>query len=65
MCAWPRTAGEIGAGVDVGVATDLIMRLVVSLVMFPHMGVELKTRRALRAYLQQVLSRGLGATKPD
>jgi AcrR family transcriptional regulator len=68
---WPphvrmaQDGGEIGAGVDVGVATDLIMRLVVSLVMFPHMGVELKTRRALRNYLQKVLNHGLGATKPD
>lgn len=68
---WPphvrmaQDAREIGAGVDVGVATDLIMRLVVSLVMFPHMGVELKTRRALRNYLQKVLNHGLGATQPD
>jgi AcrR family transcriptional regulator len=67
---WPphvrmaQDAGEIDAGVDVGVATDLIMRLAVSLVMFPRMGVELKTRRALRAYLQQVLSQGLGGTIP-
>lgn len=62
---WPshvRTAqasGEISAAVDVAVATDLIMRLIVSLVMFPRMGVEFKTRRALREYLQQVLTSGL------
>ncbi len=67
---WPphvriaQEAGEIGEGVDVGVATDLIMRLAVSLVMFPEMGVALKSHRALRAYIQQVLSRGLGATSP-
>jgi AcrR family transcriptional regulator len=67
---WPphvrlaQTAGEIGAEVDVGVATDLIIRLAVSLVMFPRMGIELKTRRALRAYLQQVFSFGLGGTSP-
>ncbi len=67
---WPphvrlaKAAGEIGADVDVGLATDLIVRLAVSLVMFPRMGMELKTRRALRTYLQQVFSCGLGATSP-
>jgi AcrR family transcriptional regulator len=67
---WPphvrmaQQAGEIGASVDVGVATDLIMRLAVSLVMFPQMGVALNSRRALRTYIQQVLSQGLGATTP-
>ena len=64
---WPphvrlaQAAGEISSDVDVGTATDLIMRMAVSLVMFPHMGMELKTRRAVRAYLQQVLTQGLGA----
>lgn len=64
---WPphvrmaQASGEISAGVDVSVATDLIMRLIVSLVMFPRMGVELKTRRALRVYLEQVLTSGLSA----
>ena len=64
---WPphvrmaQEAGEIGAGVDVGVTTDLIIRMAVSLVMFPQMGLELKSRRALHAYLQHVFSRGLGA----
>jgi AcrR family transcriptional regulator len=67
---WPshvrmaQEAGEIGQGVDVAIATDLIMRLAVSLVMFPKMGVALKTRRALRDYIQQVVSTGLGATPP-
>jgi AcrR family transcriptional regulator len=62
---WPphvrmaQAAGEIGEGVDVGIATDLIMRLVVSLVIFPQMGAELKSRRSVHAYLQQVLSLGL------
>ena len=64
---WPphvrlaQAAGEISSDVDVGTATDLIMRMAVSLVMFPHMGMELKTQRAVRAYLQQVLTQGLGA----
>jgi AcrR family transcriptional regulator len=63
---WPphvrmaQAEGEIGADVDVDIATDLIMRLAVSLVMFPQMGVALKSRGALRAYIQQVLSQGLG-----
>ncbi len=65
---WPphvrmaQEAGEISAELDVGIATDLIMRLVVSLVMFPQMGVRLKTRRAPRDYLQQIVSQGLGAS---
>ena len=64
---WPphvlmaQEAGEISAEVNVDTATDLIMRLAVSLVMFPHMGVELKTVGAVRAYLLQVLTLGLGA----
>jgi len=64
---WPphvrmaQEAGEISAEIDVSVATDLIMRLVVSLVMFPQMGVALKSRRALRDYLQLIITRGLDA----
>ncbi len=63
---WPphvrmaQAAGEIGADVDVGVATDLIMRLAVSLVMFPHMSAALGSRKAIRTYLQRVLTLGLG-----
>ena len=64
---WPphvrmaQEAGEISAEIDISVATDLIMRLVVSLVMFPQMGVALKSRQALRDYLQPIISRGLDA----
>jgi len=67
---WPphvrlaQESGEIGAGVDVRVATDLIIRLAVSLVMFPEIGLELHTRRALRTYVERVISHGLGATAP-
>ncbi len=63
---WPRhirmaqESGEIGAEMDVEFVTDLIVRLAVSLVMFPKMGVELKTRKALRSYLQQMLKAGPG-----
>ena len=63
---WPphiiaaREAGEIDPKIPVDTATDFIMRLAVSLVMFPHMGLELKTRREVRAYLQQVVGSGLG-----
>jgi AcrR family transcriptional regulator len=66
---WPahvrmaQEAGEISAELDVGIATDLIMRLVVSLVMFPRMEVRLKTRRALGDYLQQMITQGLGAAR--
>ena len=63
---WPahirqaQELGEIGARVDVSAATDFLMRLAVSLVMFPNMGVELKTREALHAYLERVICSGLG-----
>ena len=67
---WPshvrsaQQAGEISAQAAVNVVTDLILRLVVSLVLFPRMGTELKTRRALRDYLEQVFKRDFGATSP-
>lgn len=63
---WPphilmaQEAGEISSDVDVATATDFIMRLAVSLVMFPSMGLSLKSRRDIRAYLDQVMKRGLG-----
>ncbi|MEH6636214.1 MAG: helix-turn-helix domain-containing protein [Halioglobus sp.] len=63
---WPphirmaQVTGEISADVDVATATDLVMRLAVSMVMFPDMGVTLKTRPALKQYLQQVICHGLG-----
>ena len=41
-------------------ATDFIMRLVVSLVMFPRLGLELKSEREVRRYLQRVVTHGLG-----
>ncbi|CAA0101054.1 Fatty acid metabolism regulator protein [Halioglobus japonicus] len=58
---WPphirmaQATGEINPQVRVDFVTDLVVRLAVSLVMFPKMGVELASRKALRAYLQQVL----------
>jgi AcrR family transcriptional regulator len=67
---WPphirlaQAAGEIGAEVDVDFVTDLVLRLAVSLVMFPRMGVALESRKALRAYLQRVLTAGLGEAAP-
>lgn len=68
---WPahirmaQQCGEISRDVDVATATDLVMRLAVSMVMYPHMGVELKTRPSIRAYLERVLLQGLGATLPN
>ncbi len=64
---WPRhiqlarDSGEIAAAVDVAMATDLVMRLAVSLVMFPDMGLVLKTRPQIRAYLERALTLGLGS----
>jgi AcrR family transcriptional regulator len=66
MSFWPphvrlaQAAGEIGASADVDLVSDLIIRLAVSLVMFPRLGLELKTKRALSAYLQQVFREDLG-----
>jgi AcrR family transcriptional regulator len=62
---WPphilmaQEAGEVNADLDVEMATDFIMRLAVSLVMFPQMGMELKSRREVRNYLEQIMCRGL------
>ena len=63
---WPphielaKCEGEIGAGIDIETAMDFIMRLAVSLVTFPDMGLNLKSRKDIRRYLQQVVSHGLG-----
>ncbi|PLW67313.1 TetR/AcrR family transcriptional regulator [Pseudohalioglobus lutimaris] len=63
---WPghieqaQAAGEISTTVDVATATDLVMRLAVSLVLFPDMGLKLKTHPEISAYLQRMLTRGLG-----
>lgn len=62
---WPphirlaQDSGEIDPELEVEWVTDVIMRLVVSLVLFPSMGVELKTGKAIRQYLGQVLHTGL------
>jgi len=53
--------GEINADVDIALATDLVMRLAVSLVIFPDMGKPLNSKRAIKSYLGQVLDSGLGA----
>ena len=63
---WPphikmaKEKGEIRADVDIALATDLIMRLAVSLVIFPDMGKPLNSKRAIKSYLRQILDSGLG-----
>lgn len=63
---WPphirlaQAAGEISPEVDVAMATDFIMRLAVSMVLFPHMGLELNSKARIRAYLSRTLTAGLG-----
>ena len=63
---WPehirmaQAAGEISDEVSIPAATDFIMRMAVSMVMFPKMGLELKTRESVRAYLERVITAGLG-----
>lgn len=64
---WPphilaaQESGEIAADLDVAMVTDLVMRLAVSLVMFPDMGLALKTRSQVRNYLERALTAGLAA----
>lgn len=64
---WPphirmaQQSGEISPDVDVAMATDLVMRLAVSMVMFPDMGLVLKTRAQIREYLERALTLGLVA----
>ncbi|MEH6519243.1 MAG: helix-turn-helix domain-containing protein [Halioglobus sp.] len=64
---WPphikmaQASGEICSTVDVGMATDFVMRLAVSLTMFPDMGAPLSTEKEVRAYLKRVVTVGLGA----
>ena len=63
---WPphvrlaQEAGEVAAALDVVFVTDFIVRLAVSLVMFPTIEVDLRSRKSLQAYLQQALRMGLG-----
>ena len=59
--AMAQASGEICGQVDVDLATDFVMRLAVSLVMFPSMGVPLDSEKELRAYLKRVVTAGLGA----
>lgn len=62
---WPphvrmaQASGEISPDLEVELVTDIIMRLVVSLVLFPSMGVELKNPKAVRRYLGQALYAGI------
>lgn len=66
---WPphivmaQATGEICDTLDIDLATDFVMRLAVSLVMFPDMGAPLETEEQIRAYLQRTLLSGLGARR--
>lgn len=57
--AMAQAQGEVRADLDQAMATDVIMRLIVSLVLFPNLGVELTSRAELRQYIAQVVGRGL------
>lgn len=65
---WPphirlaQESGEISDTVDVGLATDFVMRLAVSLVMFPNMGAKLGSEKQIRSYFKRVLRSGLGVS---
>lgn len=67
---WPphvrmaQEAGEVAVELDVKLVTDFIVRLAVSLVMFPRIGVDLLSRKSLQAYLRQILRMGLGESGP-
>jgi TetR/AcrR family transcriptional regulator, repressor for uid operon len=55
--------GEISQDLDVAMVTDLVMRLAVSLVMFPDLGLSLETKEEIRRYLERALTLGLGVGK--
>jgi len=63
---WPphvrlaQEVGELSQDLDVKFVTDFIVRLAVSLVMFPRIGVDLQSRKSLKVYLRQALRVGLG-----
>ena len=63
---WPphieqaQMQGEIASDLDVSAATDLVMRLAVSMTLFPQMGLELKSSAQIRSYLERMLLTGLG-----
>jgi len=63
---WPphlrqaQKAGEISSSIDIAMATDFVMRLAVSLVLYPKLGAKLDTEKQVRKYLQLVITSGLG-----
>ncbi len=63
---WPphikqaQARGEISGDLDVDAATDFVMRLAVSMTLFPQMGLELKSSSRVKAYLERMLLCGLG-----
>ncbi|MEP4146284.1 MAG: TetR/AcrR family transcriptional regulator [Halioglobus sp.] len=63
---WPphikqaQDQGEIASDLDVSAATDFVMRLAVSMTLFPQMGLELKSSSRVRSYLERMLLSGLG-----
>lgn len=63
---WPphllmaQASGEISDPVDIAFATDFVMRLAVSLVMYPKLGAKLDTEKQIRSYLQRAITSGLG-----
>ncbi len=66
MGFWPAhleqaaASGEIGDEVDVAMATDFVMRIVVSLTWFPTMQGDLTDEQPLRDYLARFVLSGLG-----
>lgn len=63
---WPphllmaQASGEISNSLDIAFATDFVMRLAISLVMYPKLGAKLDTEKQIRNYLQRVITSGLG-----
>jgi AcrR family transcriptional regulator len=63
---WPphveqaQALGEIAGDLDVSAATDFVMRLAVSMTLFPHMGLKLTSSAQVRTYLERMLLCGLG-----
>lgn len=68
---WPphvrmaQAAGEISAELDEDTVTDIIIRLVVSLVLFPSMGVNVQSSDSVQRYLRQALYAGIARKSED
>jgi AcrR family transcriptional regulator len=60
-----QSAGEVGAGVDPGRASEWIVRLLLSFELLPPMNVNLDSPRSVRRFVSEHIVAGLGGTAGD